>query len=143
MVRHFYQLRMGRYAEALVRRSKRETLQKIWLQYNLMQLGNEVVCSERSYGAAGQSLGRETGETETVPCALRPIAERVSSPRTISVDIPCARDRVARELVHHAAFEGDNVAHESHAAVDHNCDPHQLSNPAPQRPVWSTVPAIA
>ncbi|MDA9446082.1 hypothetical protein XI01_05010 [Bradyrhizobium sp. CCBAU 21360] len=42
MASHFYHLRMGRYAETLVRRSKRDTEERIWLQFNLMPLGSEI-----------------------------------------------------------------------------------------------------
>ncbi|EHR01108.1 hypothetical protein [Bradyrhizobium sp. WSM471] len=42
MTNHLYRLRMGTYANALCRRSKREKQQTIWLQYNLMLLGCEL-----------------------------------------------------------------------------------------------------
>lgn len=53
---HFYRLRMGTYAETLFRRSKRDLQQRLWLQYNLMRLGNELTQSEHRFGAADQQV---------------------------------------------------------------------------------------
>lgn len=61
MASHFYRLRMGAYAEALFQRSKREKQQMMWLQYNLMRLGSEVVRSERWSIAAEQPVRLEHG----------------------------------------------------------------------------------
>lgn len=145
MSRYFYRLRMCSYAEALVRCSKRETLQRIRLQYNLMQLGNELVCSDLAFGAAGQPLERGSKLIETVPCALDSMAGPIYNRRTTWLDhCTRARDVAARGLGKCAALEPDSVAVSSHAAVDHCFDAHPLSNPARGHPfVWSTVPMTA
>lgn len=61
MASHFYRLRMGAYAETLFRCNKREKLQMIWLQCNLMRLGNEVIRSEHWSIAADQPVRYEHG----------------------------------------------------------------------------------
>lgn len=66
MASHFYRLRMGAYAEALFQRSKREKQQMIWLQYNLMRLGSEVVQSEHWPIAAKQPVRHEHGAAKIV-----------------------------------------------------------------------------
>ncbi|UPJ47996.1 hypothetical protein IVB30_33385 [Bradyrhizobium sp. 200] len=63
MARHFYQLRMGMYAETLFRRSRREKQERIWLQYNLMRLGSELRRSEHWSSAADQRHGNDAAET--------------------------------------------------------------------------------
>lgn len=79
MASHFYRLRMGAYAETLFRCNKREKLQMIWLQCNLMRLGNEVIRSEHwsiaadqpvrhEHGAVKIASSGEMGETATPPC---------------------------------------------------------------------------
>lgn len=100
MFLHFYRLRMCRYAEALVRGSKREMLQSIRLQYNLMQLGNELLCSGRAFAAAGKPRQRGSSEIETALCALKAMAGPTYSTRTKSLDHPArARDLATRGLV--------------------------------------------
>lgn len=64
MASHFYRLRMGAYAETLFRCSKHEKLQMIWLQCNLMRLGNEVIRSEHWSIAADQPVRHEHGAAE-------------------------------------------------------------------------------
>lgn len=59
MASHFYRLRMGAYAETLFRCSKREKLQMVWLQCNLMRLGNEVIRSGHWSIAADQPVRPE------------------------------------------------------------------------------------
>lgn len=61
MASHFYRLRMGAYAETLFRCNKREKLQMVWLQCNLMRLGNEVIRSEHWSIAADQPVRYEHG----------------------------------------------------------------------------------
>lgn len=61
MASHFYRLRMGAYAETLFRCNKREKLQMIRLQCNLMRLGNEVIRSEHWSIAADQPVRHEHG----------------------------------------------------------------------------------
>ncbi|QQO35471.1 hypothetical protein JJC00_07420 [Bradyrhizobium diazoefficiens] len=61
MASRFYRLWMGAYAEALFQRSKREKQQMMWLQYNLMRLGSEVVRSEHWSIAADQPVRHEHG----------------------------------------------------------------------------------
>lgn len=61
MASHFYRLRMGAYAETLFRCSKREKLQMIWLQCNLMRLGSEGIRFEHSSIAADQAVWHEHG----------------------------------------------------------------------------------
>lgn len=67
MASHFYRLRMGAYAETLFRCSKREKLQMIWLQCNLMRLGSEVIRSEHWSIAAEQRVRHEHGAARTDP----------------------------------------------------------------------------
>ncbi|MGY4281277.1 hypothetical protein ACVWXO_000497 [Bradyrhizobium sp. LM2.7] len=56
MARNFYQLRMGKYAGALIQRSRCERQQILWLQSNLMRLGNELARVEYCLrGRASQS----------------------------------------------------------------------------------------
>lgn len=56
MVRNFDQLRMGRYAGVLIERSRCERQQILWLQLNLMRLGNELARVEYCLrGRASQS----------------------------------------------------------------------------------------
>ncbi|WP_234685225.1 hypothetical protein [Bradyrhizobium monzae] len=64
MASHFYRFRMGTYAETLFQRSKREKQQMIWLQYNLMRLGGEVVRSERWSIAAERPVRHEQGSAK-------------------------------------------------------------------------------
>lgn len=64
MARHFYRLRMGAYAETLFRCSKREKLQMIELQCNLMRLGNEVIRSEHWSIAEDQPVRHEQGSAK-------------------------------------------------------------------------------
>lgn len=79
MFRYFYRLRMYSYAEALVRGSKRETVQRIRLQCILMQLGNELVSSPRAVGATGQPR-RSLIASEFVECAaLEPYSDALVS----------------------------------------------------------------
>ncbi|UWU75796.1 hypothetical protein N2603_38495 [Bradyrhizobium huanghuaihaiense] len=54
MTNYLYQLRMGTYANALCRRSKREKQQTIWLQYNPMLLGCELARPEQPSVPAGK-----------------------------------------------------------------------------------------
>lgn len=61
MAGHFYRLRMGAYAETLFRCSKREKLQMMSLQCNLMRLGSEVMRSEHWSVAADQPVRHEHG----------------------------------------------------------------------------------
>lgn len=61
MASHFYRLRMGAYAETLFRCSKREKLQMIWLQCNLMRLGSEVIRSEHWSVPDNQPVRHEHG----------------------------------------------------------------------------------
>lgn len=49
MASHFYGLHMGPHAETLFRHSKRDLQQRLWLQYNLMRLG------ERTTSAIGEA----------------------------------------------------------------------------------------
>lgn len=67
MASHFYRLRMGAYAETLFRCSKREKLQMISLQCNLMRLGSEAIRSERKSIAADQPVRHERGAARTDP----------------------------------------------------------------------------
>ncbi|WP_354130945.1 MULTISPECIES: hypothetical protein [unclassified Bradyrhizobium] len=39
MASHFYRIRVGRYADTLFWRSKRDLQQRLLLRYNLMKLG--------------------------------------------------------------------------------------------------------
>ncbi|MGY4501577.1 hypothetical protein ACVWYH_005508 [Bradyrhizobium sp. GM24.11] len=56
MVRNFYQLRIGKYAGALIQRSRFERQEILWLQLNLMRLGNELARVEYCRrGRASQS----------------------------------------------------------------------------------------
>lgn len=61
MASHFYRLRMGAYAETLFRCSKREKLQMVWLQCNLMRLGSEVIRSEHWSIPVNQPVRHEHG----------------------------------------------------------------------------------
>lgn len=61
MASQFYRFRMGAYAETLFQRSKREKQQMLWLQYNLMRLGSEVVRSEHWSIAAERPVRLEHG----------------------------------------------------------------------------------
>lgn len=65
MASHFYRLRMGAYAETLFRCSKREKLQMIWLQCNLMRLGSEVIRSEHWSIPASQPVRHEHDAAKT------------------------------------------------------------------------------
>lgn len=67
MASHFYRLRMGPYAETLFRCSRREKLQMIWLQCNLMRLGSEAIRSEHRSIAADQPIRHEHGAARTDP----------------------------------------------------------------------------
>ncbi|MGY8678541.1 hypothetical protein Q2941_12130 [Bradyrhizobium sp. UFLA05-153] len=66
MANHFYRLRMGRYAETLFRRSQRDLEQRLWLQYNLMRLGNELARAKHRSGLADQPVRHGHNATETV-----------------------------------------------------------------------------
>ncbi|WP_407175479.1 hypothetical protein [Bradyrhizobium sp. STM 3562] len=50
--RVLYRFHMRTYAEMLFRRSKREKLERIWLEQTLMRLGGELRQSEHWSGAA-------------------------------------------------------------------------------------------
>lgn len=67
MASHFYRLRMGTYAETLFRRSNRDLQQRLWLQYNLMRLVNELTQSEHRFGTADQQVrdGYDAAEAVT------------------------------------------------------------------------------
>ncbi|MGY4502256.1 hypothetical protein ACVWYH_006213 [Bradyrhizobium sp. GM24.11] len=139
MSRCFYRLRMGRSAEALVRGSKRETLQRIRLQFHLMQLGNELMCSGRAFGAAEQPVECGSNDLETDLYALESMANPLYTTTTIPRDHRgLARDLPARGLVKYAAVEFGL----SHAAVDHCYDARQAAKRRQDHPfVWSKLPA--
>lgn len=85
MASHFYRLRMGAYAETLFRCSKREKLQMIWLQCNLMRLGSEVIRSKHWSIAADQPVRHEHGAApidhsgKTAPGDLKQIGREARS----------------------------------------------------------------
>lgn len=70
MSRYFYRLRMCRLRRGIGARQQARDAAKNTVQYNLMQLGNELVCSHLAFGAPGQPLERGSKEIETVTCAL-------------------------------------------------------------------------
>lgn len=82
MASHFYRLRMGRYAETVVRRSKRDTQERMWLQFHLMRLGNEIARSEHWTSLADQSVRRGIEANEGV------VVNSIRDSRTILLNAP-------------------------------------------------------
>lgn len=78
MIRNLYRLRMGKHAETLFRRSRRDMQQMIWWQCNLMQLRNELVRSEHWPKAAGQPVWYGDNPLEIVACVSHATSERIS-----------------------------------------------------------------
>ncbi|WP_027555849.1 hypothetical protein [Bradyrhizobium sp. Cp5.3] len=66
MPRHLYRLCKGAYVEALFRRNEQDKVQMIWLQYNLMRLGSEIVRSEHSSGVIDQLVRHTRAERQAV-----------------------------------------------------------------------------
>lgn len=73
MVRNFYQLRMGKYAGALIQRSRCERQQILWLQLNLMRLGNELAPLE--YCLRGKASQSDTHEMRLRQCRTQIASE--------------------------------------------------------------------
>lgn len=73
MVRNFYQLRMGKYAGALIQRSRCERQQILWLQLNLMRLGNELAPVE--YWLRGKASQSDTHEMRLRQCRTQIASE--------------------------------------------------------------------
>ncbi|MCK1422572.1 MULTISPECIES: hypothetical protein [unclassified Bradyrhizobium] len=73
MVRNFYQLRMGKYAGALIQRSRCERQQILWLQLNLMRLGNELAPVE--YCLSGKASQSDTHEMRLRQCRTQIASE--------------------------------------------------------------------
>lgn len=78
MVRNFYQLCMGKYAGALMQRSRCERQQILWLQFNLMTLGKELAPVE--YCLPGQSQPVRHAR-DAVKTTRRQIARMIASAR--------------------------------------------------------------
>ncbi|MCK1544771.1 hypothetical protein IVB12_23190 [Bradyrhizobium sp. 179] len=73
VVRNFYQLRMGKYAGALIQRSRCERQQILWLQLNLMRLGNELAPVE--YCLSGKASQSDTQEMRLRQCRTQIASE--------------------------------------------------------------------